>query len=155
MLTVERFDRHLLPTLAFLIAYIALYYGKKIQIHKPIALLVIVVIGVYSFIGTQNYLRWNEVRWSEANTLIAHGIDAKQIEAGYEWCGWQLYIRSRGVKSINDPSKPWYINYICPINTAEYVISFSELSGYEIIKKTTYKSLYDTSPWLYVLKKKD
>jgi len=54
----------------------------------------------------------------------------------------------------HDRSKPWYVNSICPANTGEYVISFSELPGYDVLKKAEYKSWYDTSPWLYVLKKK-
>lgn len=153
VLMVRSFDRYLLPSLALLIAYFGLYYGRNFNLHRPTALLITVMIGLYSFVGTQNYLNWNEVRWKEADALIKQGIDAEQIEAGFEWCGWQLYIRSRGVQSLNDPSKPWYLNFICPINTAEYVISFSELPGYKIIKKTTYFSLYDTSPWLYLLEK--
>lgn len=148
-------DRYLLPVVALLIAYIGTFYRENFRIYQPIALLITALIGIYSFIGTQNYLNWNTVRWREANILVAEGAKPEQIEAGYEWCGWHLYAHTlRGFRTTNDSSKKWYLNYICPINTAEYVISFSALDGYEVIKKSTYSSLYDTSPWLYVLKKK-
>ena len=152
VLVVKGQDRYLLPALAFFIAYIGLYY-KNFRINLLATLYIGTIMGIYSFVGTQNYLRWNEVRWSEANTLVAQGIDTSKIEAGYEWCGWQLHVRSLGMEITHNPSKPWYLNHVCQINTAEYVISFSELAGYEVIKKTTYPSLYDTSPWLFVLKK--
>lgn len=163
---VKGFDRYLLPALAFLLAYVALYYGKKFRMNRGVALVGIVIMAAYSIIGTQNYLRWNEVRWQE--TLIFYdrlGIqkiaESYWIEAGYEWCGWQVYLGAGGIPreylktepNSHDRSKPWYVNSICPMNTAEYVISFSELPGYEVIKKATYRSWYDTSPWLYVLKK--
>lgn len=153
VLLVESFDRYLLPVLSFLIVYFGVYYKRNLNLHTPSVLLIMLVFGLYSFVGTQNYLNWNEVRWHEANTLIKQGINAEQVEAGYEWCGWQLYSRSKEFQSFNDPAKPWYVNFICPINRAEYVISFSELPGYEIIKKTMYPGWYDTSPWLYVLRK--
>ncbi|MEK7102683.1 MAG: glycosyltransferase family 39 protein [Patescibacteria group bacterium] len=154
VMVVKGFDRYLLPVLAFLLAYVALYYGKKFRMNRGVALMGIVAMAAYSIIGTQNYLRWNEVRWREARALTEQGIPVEEIEAGYEWCGWELHDRSQGAENPHDRSKPWYVNSMCPTNTAEYVISFSELPGYEVIKKASYKSWYDTSPWLYVLKKK-
>lgn len=150
---VKGFDRYLLPALAFLLAYVALYYGKKFRMKRAVVVLGVLAMAAYSIIGTQNYLRWNETREREAGALVARGISKERIEAGYEWCGWELYDQSRGIENPHDRSKPWYVNSICPANTAEYVISFSELPGYDVIKKATYRSWYDTSPWLYVLKK--
>ena len=156
VMAVKGFDRYLLPALAFLLAYVALYYGKKFCMNRAVAVFGIVAMGAYAIIGTQNYVRWNETRWHEARALaapLAQNIEPSRIDAGYEWCGWSLYEQSRGVENPHDRSKPWYVNSICPANTAEYVISFSELPGYEVLKKAEYKSWYDTSPWLYVLKK--
>lgn len=166
VMMVKGFDRYLLPAFAFLLAYVALYYGKKFRINRAVVVLGVLAMAAYSIIGTQNYLRWNAVRWSETSIVydrrgIQKVVESYWVDAGYEWCGWEVYLGGGGILSEylrtepnpHDRSKPWYVNSICPWNTAEYVISFSELPGYEVIKKATYRSWYDTSPWLYVLKK--
>ncbi|MBI4098596.1 MAG: glycosyltransferase family 39 protein [Candidatus Magasanikbacteria bacterium] len=161
VLVVKGFDRYLLPALAFLLAYVALYYGKKFRMKRWVVALGIVALAAYSIIGTQNYLRWNQVRWS-LTYPFSHTHSEIDIDAGYEWCGWAVYTE-RGYtpadelsvgENPHDRSKPWYVNSICPADTGAYVVSFSELPGYEVFLKTEYKSWYDTSPWLYVLKKK-
>jgi len=168
VMIVKGFDRYLLPALAFLLAYVALYYGKKFRMKRWVVALGIVAMVAYSIIGTQNYLRWNETRWKLTNFTapIPNGtvkfVDPKRIDAGYEWCGWEVYTGRGWIpadqlsvgENPHDRSKPWYVNSICPANTGEYVISFSELPGYDVLEKAEYKSWYDTSPWLYVLKKK-
>ncbi len=152
-LLVTGFDRYFLPALALTIAFVGMYRGERLRIHSGFLLVGIIAMGFYSMIGTQNYLRWNQVRWDAANELISQGISADQIQAGYEWCGWELYEKSLGMPNPHDRSKPWYVNSLCPVNAAEYIISFTEISGYKSIKKTSYNSWYDTSPSLYVLQK--
>lgn len=155
VLAVTSFDRYLLPAFALFLAYLGMYYGSRLRQVRVITVLGVIAVGVYSVIGTQNYLRWNAVRWHEAETLVTQGISPEHIEAGYEWCGAKLYEKAYGMQDPHDRSKPWYVNSICPLNTGEYVISFSEMPGYDVVKKAKYKSWYDTSPWLFVLKKKN
>jgi len=150
---VSGFDRYLLPSLSLALALAATYYGEYFRQRRIILVLAVLAIGAYSIIGTQNYLRWNELRWQETEALVVQGVAPENIEAGYGWCGWKLREKSQGIENPHDRSKPWYVNSICPVNSGEYAISFSELEGYEVIKKSSYKSWYDTSPFLFVLKK--
>ena len=85
---VKGFDRYLLPALAFMLAYVALYYGKKFRIKRWVVALGIVAMAAYSMIGTQNYMRWNALRWN-LTTMTAPNqqgieklVDQKRIEAG-------------------------------------------------------------------------
>ena len=152
-LVVTGFDRYFLPALALMIAFVGMYRGERLRLRSGVLLMGIVAMALYSIVGTQNYLRWNEVRWNQANALVAQGVPPSAIQAGYEWCGWHLYEQSIGMENPHDRSKPWYVNSLCPVNTGEYVISFTEIKGYKTIKKASYNSWYDTSPFLYVLQK--
>ncbi len=155
LLVVEGFDRYLIP----LIVVMIILLFEKIQtteLSKIMTMLSIGVFAIFSISQTQFYMNWNQARWELANDLFNNqGIKAAQIDAGYEWLGWHDYWNAyeSGEKQLSKSLSPW-IRAVFGNNTREYMVSFSDIEGYDVI---TSKNLTGWNPnnTLFVLKKQE
>ncbi|MFH1522806.1 MAG: glycosyltransferase family 39 protein [Patescibacteria group bacterium] len=133
IMSIISFDRYYL-VLVLLFLILLTWLIKKIKINK-ISMVIICILASVSIVGTFNYLRENELKWSIANVLVKKGININSIDGGYEWLGWNWFHRKDSkILSYYDPIKPWYITRLFPDNTREYIISYnSEKNNYTLI----------------------
>lgn len=93
------FDRHLLlfaPTVISMAA-IRVPIQKWSRRIAPIA--VLVVYGAYGVICSHDIHAVSRGVFLEGTRLLASGVDAEQIDAGYAFDGWFMYERSAKVKT--------------------------------------------------------
>ncbi len=77
------FDRYLLP-LVPLVLWIALDATPPSRALSPMALGLLAAVGLFSVLGTREYLGWNRARSAAVADLERGGVDPKEIDAGYE-----------------------------------------------------------------------
>lgn len=135
MMIFSYFDRYLL--LLFVSILIIVYFEtsfKKIDQYRSL-LIFTFLFGLFSILGTKDYLTWNRLNDSIFQELISDGIDKKKIDAGLSKNGFEGTLSE--IKT-----------------THEYVLSFNELENYEVIKSVNfYRWLFFQKDQILVLKK--
>ncbi|NBW98526.1 hypothetical protein EBR03_03035 [bacterium] len=104
--------------------------------YQVMSCLLLIPYCVFSITLMHDYFRWNEARWTTINLAYKKGIAPSEIGAGYEYYGW------------TDGSPKW----LDP-NSFTYVVSFSELAGFNRIASLPYKSIWgEEIRQMYLLK---
>ncbi|MBI5222676.1 MAG: glycosyltransferase family 39 protein [Candidatus Magasanikbacteria bacterium] len=152
ILLFKSFDRYFLPLL--LVVIIALTQNLKyLKFNYFFAVLILIPVSAYSLTQTDHYLRWNQARWELADSILKQNVPAEQIDGGYEWDGWNSYWSATNSGIKNGPeTAPWWIYQIFVNNTEDYIISFSQFNGYEIIDTKKIDALNPNNT-LYLLRK--
>ncbi|MBV8911812.1 MAG: hypothetical protein JOZ05_02095, partial [Acetobacteraceae bacterium] len=119
------FDRYLIlfipPLLGLLVLAVE---GASRTVITPAG----VVLGLYALfavLATHDYMAWNRARWRALAALEARGVEARQIDGGYEYNGWRLY----DPKYEKRPGKSWWW-----VVDDEYMIASGPLPGYETVE---------------------
>lgn len=134
ILLFDSFDRYLLPL--FIVLLIALFQNLKHLKYSYFFPIILIGVSMYfSITQTQFYLKWNEARWNLANQTISDTTKPNQIDAGYEWNGWTSYWDNVKIEKKEDKSSHWWIGSLFPLNTREYVVSFSPLADYNVVSE--------------------
>src|SRR3989304_4456955 len=97
------------------------------------ALIMMILYGVFTIGATHDYLSWNRARWQALHNLMQENhISPDHIDGGMEFNGWYLYNE----KYEYDPTyvKSWYW-----VDNDDYVICFKPLTGYEEVKRYTFR----------------
>jgi hypothetical protein len=136
LLVFESFDRYLLPLLVVLIILLVQNI-KHIKFSYLTSSILILVLIFISLSQTKFYLAWNQARWQLAKQAITLEIDKTKIDAGYEWDGWNNYWNTlANEKNIpTDNNRQWFERRFFPTTTPEYLVSFSPVPNYTIIKE--------------------
>jgi hypothetical protein len=128
------FDRYTLLFVPFFLLLV-LSNWQPDAILKPGKLIFsgifIFLIAYFSITATHDYLEWNRTRWQALEYLVSEReVYSHKIDGGSEYAGW-----------INEPFYPNIENN--PVaNDDEYVVSFANLNGYEIIKQFPYQNYF-------------
>ncbi len=111
-------------------------------------------MGSFSVKGMKDCISWNDARWQAGNFLLSQKIPVEQIDGGYEWNGWFLYnIRNKNLRDLWQSKQYCYGKNLYPIGR-KYVISFSPLRNYEILKKIEYRAYFGKKQqFIYILEK--
>ena len=130
---IQSYDRYLLVLLPFLLILLAPLLTLRCSRVMLIAL--ILVQWGYGVVGEHNYLAWNQARWELGDRVLHHGVNAQDIEGGYEWNGWMYYRQTQmnPIGTITPAWAPWYVHDLYPGDTMPYIIAFSPLGGYRVI----------------------
>ena len=154
------FDRYLLPLLIVLPLSFFIFYNKNNTNKKHdnlenttnwgkyvgVGLLIIQI--VFSIATMRDYMSWNRTRWMAIRHLNeVENIPLKDIDGGLEFNG--LYFYDAQYQAQDTTGIWWW--------TGErgYVLSFSELPDFEIIKKHKYfKCINQSQEEILVLKRK-
>lgn len=120
------FDRYLLP--AFVSVLILLSYSAVLEdsFRKWTSIFAAVIVTAFSFSTHYDYFRWAEARLHVAQDMVRSGIAPQEIHAGYEWNGFHG-------KNSHPPTR---------VDDIKYVVSFSEMPGFEVVSKKNYRSLW-------------
>ncbi len=150
ILPIMSFDRYLLIIFPFLILLCALIIEKQ-NFSKRIFVILLLIQIIFVFIETRDYLLWNKTRWDMGRDLLSTS-NIKDIEAGYEWNGWNLYRLSENepLGKFTPTWAPWYVKQISKNHQMKYIISFSELGGYRVIDKRKTNTLLSPIKYIYL-----
>lgn len=151
------FDRYILVLIPGVVLFV-LDASKRFEFSKTLSIIGLLFFLSLSVVLTYNTINWNKARWAEGRSLLKTGIPVSKIDGGFEWNGW-FYPKPVGSKhadTVESYFKPWYLRKIFPDIDNEYVISFSPLEGYKIVKKRRYACLcLDGEQYIYVLHRKN
>jgi len=154
------FDRYLLPLLIILPLAIFIFYDKNNtnktrQYSENITYFVMCICAIlliiqitFSVMTTHDYLSWNRTRWTAIQDLNeVENIPLANIDGGLEFNGLHFYDAQY---QAQDTTGIWWWTA-----EREYVLSFSELPDFEIIKKYKYRQFINqTDEEILVLKRK-
>ena len=157
------FDRYFLTSLPFstllLITLGNLIFSKDIQTTGRLkfpdnysciraSFFILFMTGIWSTLGTHDYLEWNRVRWQSVTDMInKDGIQPDQIEGGFAVSGWYLYSKNEEL------TKRWNIFYAIDgedafaIKSPQYLVTF-DAEGYPAPKGREKFLSYPLSLWL-------
>jgi hypothetical protein len=61
---------------------------RRVPARRAIGLTVLAAYGLFSVALLHDWLAWNSARWTVGRRALARGIEARDIEGGFEWNGW-------------------------------------------------------------------
>lgn len=148
------FDRYFLPLVPFAIV-LGLWAVRGLRPSPALLLLGLLGLGLFSVVGTQDWLASNRLRWQLGRELLARGVPPERIDAGMEWDGWQLYERGRAFRAPpRTVDGPFWTQIIAPETDSTYVVAYSPLPGYVMRERRTYHSWLHGGPaYLYLLER--
>ncbi|PUA34210.1 MAG: hypothetical protein B9J98_01060 [Candidatus Terraquivivens tikiterensis] len=143
------FDRYYLIVVPLTLP-IALASAKEYKFMKAGLILTIAVLGVWSWYGVYDNFSWNAARWDGIRYLLGMGVPEKSIDAGMEYNARFF----EGCRNINVKPVRWY-GWSYSLSD-DYVVSFSPLDGYEVLREIAYRGPFgERLGSIYVLKKAD
>ena len=148
------FDRYFLPLVPFAIV-LGLWAVRGLRPSPALLLFGLLGLGLFSVVGTQDWLASNRLRWQLGRELLARGVPPERIDAGMEWDGWQLYERGRTFRAPpRTVDGPFWTQIIAPTIDSTYVVAYSPLPGYVVRERRTYRSWLHGGPgYLYLLER--
>ena len=148
------FDRYFLPLVPFAIV-LGLWAVRGLRPSPALLLLGLLGLGLFSVVGTQDWLASNRLRWQLGRELLARGVPPERIDAGMEWDGWELYERGRAFRAPpRTVDGPFWTQIIAPTIDSTYVVAYSPLPGYVVRERRTYRSWLHGGPgYLYLLER--
>lgn len=100
-------------------------------------------LAILALLGLQDYKWHAEARWAAAESLLASGVPVRQIDAGFEWQGWNLYQEgARYIRQSGDYSHAAFPPAV--LLDPVYLVSDTPVEGYTLISTHPYMS------WLHV-----
>lgn len=152
ILFLESFDRYFLPIFFFTLAVMISNLNKQ-KLSGMATAVVLTLYAIFSISQTAFYLNWNNARWELAATATPFVSASHQIDAGFEWNGWHSYwsARNSGL-TTGTATSPWWIRSLFMNNTEDYIVAFSPIRPYTVIKIKIVPGL-NPNNHLYLLKK--
>jgi hypothetical protein len=137
MIIHYKFTRYYLIILPVFIMIV--YKGlKNIEFQKKYFIPLLLGFALFSFIGTQDFISWNEARWRLGKRTLSQGIPPRTISGGFPWDCW--HNMDYNIKHPDDiiPHAydiPWWFEWLTPAIDPQYLISNSPVpSGFYFLK---------------------
>ena len=124
MINFTYFDRYILPLLPLFMLILVPGKESKLTARYPMKTtfaLFLAVFLIFGVLATRHCLEWNRIRWELVRNIESEGVPEEIIDGGHEYNGWSG-------KEINKEGK-W------DIAGQEYVISFTEIKDFNVLKK--------------------
>jgi hypothetical protein len=125
------FDRYSVDSLWTLAILVPVLAGKIPVFVRAVAVVSVLVVGAFSALATQEYMRWNAARWTAYARLQAAGISLARIDGGYEINQYLVggfdgpILLKRSGFSVIDP---------------EYILTFGRVPGYAVVAEDAFES---------------
>ena len=104
----------------------------------------IILMAIFSIITTHDYLAWNRARWQALHDLtVEENIPTTHIDGGFEFGGWYNFHE---IEVEIDTQKSWWW-----VTEDDYILTFSEIPGYDIHSEYTYDSWWWGERQIFVL----
>jgi len=130
------FDRYLLPVLAFLLMFFAIYFRPMLhtlsswRVAGAVGLLA--MTGIFGVLATHDYLAWNRVRWQALEHLEAQQIAPEDIDGGFEFNAWHQFGLGSTTNIYNNAAA-----YSAWAATVPYLLAFGPVEGFVPIATNT------------------
>ena len=85
------------------------------------------ILLLFSALATQEYLRWNRLRWEGARALLASGVTIEQIDGGTE-------VTMMHRAAVDKPRLKRYLE------RGRYLITFHALPGHRVVQRRPFSS---------------
>ena len=132
-----KFTRYYLVIVPFFILC-GLEFLKQRDMQKKYFIPLLAGFIALCFMGTQDFLSFNETRWKLGDRLLRSGIPARTLSAGFPFDCWHNMDYCRAHPADIVPQKydiPWWFEELLPAMDAQYLISSSPIpSGFYYLK---------------------
>ncbi len=137
LMTVDPVDRYFLFFIPMLICILLVTSGKNLlglsRFISGWSLVLLIIYGLFSIIGTHDYLSLHRARWQALDELMRERkLSPNQIEGGFEFDAWYAYPLNKKFKS--DEAWWWYKNV-----KKEYMVTLGLSSGYKEIGRYSFQ----------------
>ncbi len=125
------FDRHLLLFAPAAIALFVAKLGPGARLAPIPFALVLAPLALQAVAGTRDLHAASRAAFAAGEALLAEGVDAGLVDAGYAFDGWHMYERSRReMREQGRPPRfrrhdPWYVQMVAPRILTLYKVSLS------------------------------
>ncbi len=148
--TPIQYDRHLLLTCPTAITLFAILVRNVGQVRWIPFCIGLAPFALYGLAATHDIHAISRTAWKAGDELLADGVPADRLDAGYAFTCWHMYERSR--EADTRPSRTedaWWIERLTPAVTPRYVVSLSNpirstLQPYEVHRAYQYWAFW---PW--------
>jgi hypothetical protein len=126
------FDRHLLVLMPTALIVFVGSLPPRTELRWRRAAGCLVPLALYAVAGTHDVHAFSRAAFRAGERLIADGVDARFIDAGYAFDGWHVYERgvqgqdARPGEHRRPDRRPWWIRVVTPGVRSRFVISLSE-----------------------------
>jgi hypothetical protein len=108
------YDRHLLPLVPFVAAFVILEGGLRRAAAERFVLAAGVVLGAFAVLGlvfSTSAATYDGSRWQAASDLASSGVDPLRIDGGLDWVGFHSSQPQRAHEPANPQESWWATSY--------------------------------------------
>lgn len=141
-------DRYYLTVMPPALMCLALCW-RWLRLGSPrlVPLVLVLMLGWYSTMATEDYLGWNRARWQLLTAAERQGVDWAQIDGGSEYnferdelLANSLVVNKNSHCFLNVGAPPrnqwrWW-----PVHGEKFIVSFSPIPDYDIVSSQSYWS---------------
>jgi hypothetical protein len=125
------YDRHLLPLVPFVAAFIMMEGGIRPFARKRFVLVACSVLGAFAVLGlvfSTSSAVYDGSRWRAASDLVASGIEPLRIDGGLDWVGFHSEEPQRSDK-VTNPEDTWWASSYDDFRPCVLIVSGKEELG--------------------------
>jgi hypothetical protein len=143
------YDRY---ALVLLPSAIALLLTGRVFPRPRLALGLIALFGVVSFVGVHDHLQYNKALWRAVDDLRQRGVPDSDLDGGYVVNGWLHYAHPERAPRDGQGNVmvPWLTTKTSP---GRYQIANSHLPHWKLLKTIPYTRWLGRSGALYILER--
>ncbi len=118
--------------------------GMTVSFGSVLGVFLIILMAIFSITATHDYLAWNSAKWQALHDLtVKENIPTRHIDGGFEFGGWYNFHE---IEVGIDRQKSWWW-----VVEDDYILTFSEIPGYDIHSEYTYNSWWWGERRIFVL----
>jgi hypothetical protein len=125
------YDRHLLPLVPFVAAFVMMEGGIRPFARKRFVLVASSVLGAFavlSLVFSTSSAVYDGTRWRAASDLVASGIEPMRIDGGLDWVGFHSGEPQRS-DNVRSPEATWWASSYDDFRPCVLIVSGKEELG--------------------------
>ena len=123
------FDRYFLPLIPAVCLIAARGFDtSRFTRRYLVGILTCLLLQAFTVTTCIDYFSWSEARWKLAESAVSRGLGVEELDAGYEWNGWN------GKVLAAHPSRA--------LQTADFFVSFSPVRACRIVATEAWSSIW-------------
>lgn len=136
-------DRYVLPTMALSVPLL-LAASRRLEMHMPVVVVVIVIFGAFAVVGTRDHLVYEKAIWSTAEEIHAAGVPLVKLDAGPAWDGWHVGSGDFPLGPSHSPHPTWWLDVWAPLIDSTYMVTNPNATSGPVLRTVDYSSWLHT-----------